>query len=111
MKGFLEGGDEALEAAKETVQYMKGNPDAVGLDGEVVVCVADNGIGIAPEFHEYVFQACRRIPFKTDKGEAKGSGLGLAIVKKIVEEHGGRVWVKSALGEGSRFYFTIPTGP
>ena len=97
------------------LKYCEGTPrleiTAVGLDGEVVVCVADNGIGIAPEFHEYVFQACRRIPFKTDKGEAKGSGLGLAIVKKIVEEHGGRVWVKSALGEGSRFYFTIPTGP
>jgi signal transduction histidine kinase/DNA-binding response OmpR family regulator len=96
------------------LKYCEGSPalEITGseLETEVVVCVSDNGIGIAPEFHDYVFQACRRIPFKTNEGEVKGSGLGLAIVKKIIEEHGGRVWVKSVPGEGARFCFSIPTG-
>jgi len=77
-------------------------------NGDVhTVCVEDNGIGIDKEYHEYIFQACRRIPGKMD---VQGSGLGLAIAKKVVEEHGGRIWVESALGSGAKFYFTIPKG-
>jgi signal transduction histidine kinase/FixJ family two-component response regulator len=76
--------------------------------GEVTFCVEDNGIGIEPEYFEYVFQACRRIPHK---GEVQGSGLGLAIVRKIIEEHGGRVWVESEVGKGSRFLFMLPNRP
>lgn len=70
-----------------------------------LVYVQDNGIGIEKEYHEYIFQACRRIPHKE---EVKGSGLGLAIVKKIVDEHGGTVKVRSELGEGARFEVLIP---
>ena len=65
--------------------------------------VADNGIGIAPEYHEQIFT-----PFRKIHPEIEGVGIGLALVKKIVEHHGGRVWVESELGKGSTFYFTIP---
>ncbi len=91
-------------------KYNESNPPIVEVDaseeaGVVTVSVKDNGIGIAPEYHEYVFQPCRRIPFKE---ETRGSGLGLAIVKKVVEEHGGKIWLESAPGQGSTFRFTLP---
>jgi two-component system sensor kinase FixL len=65
--------------------------------------VADNGIGIAPQYHERIFD-----PFQKLDPETEGLGMGLALVKKIVEHHGGRVWVESEAGEGATFYFTIP---
>jgi PAS domain S-box-containing protein len=67
--------------------------------------VADNGIGIAPQYHERVFA-----PFQKLHLEIEGVGIGLALVKKIVEHHGGRVWVESEAGKGSTFYFTISRG-
>lgn len=73
-------------------------------DGHLV-SVEDNGIGIEPRFHEYVFQPCRRIPYKDT---VKGTGLGLTISRKIVEEHGGRMWIESEFGKGSTFRFTLP---
>jgi len=68
-------------------------------------CVADNGPGIAEKDHKKIFQMFHVLQPR-DKVEA--SGVGLAVVKKIVEMHGGRVWVESEVGQGSRFYFTIP---
>ncbi len=73
-------------------------------DGHVVF-VKDNGIGIAPRYHEYVFQPCRRIPYKDT---VKGTGLGLTIARKIVEEHGGRMWIESESGKGATFLFSLP---
>lgn len=67
--------------------------------------VRDNGIGIAPENHQRIFQKFERI---RPNGDEEGTGLGLAIVKRIVESHGGRVWVESELGKGATFYFTLP---
>ena len=67
--------------------------------------VADNGIGIDPEFHQRIFQVFQRLH---ERGQYEGSGIGLAIVKKIVERHGGSVRVISALGQGANFLFTLP---
>lgn len=75
------------------------------LDGEWRFSVTDNGIGIAAEDHARAFQMFERI--NADKSKP-GTGVGLAICGKIVERHGGHIWVESQLGVGSTFYFTMP---
>jgi signal transduction histidine kinase len=78
---------------------------------EVVVSVADQGVGIAPEHLNRLFEKFFRIESGLGR-HVVGSGLGLPIVRTILESHGGRVWAESRLGEGSTFYFTLPlSGP
>ncbi|MCI0552231.1 MAG: ATP-binding protein, partial [Anaerolineae bacterium] len=75
-------------------------------NGFVTFFVRDNGIGIAPEFHERIFGLFNRLDPKIE-----GTGIGLALVKRIIEFHGGRIWVQSEAGEGATFYFTLPHAP
>jgi signal transduction histidine kinase len=75
-------------------------------DGFVLFCVADTGCGIGPHELSRVFERFYR--GEGVQAEQRGAGLGLAITKSLVELHGGKIWVESQLGQGSRFFFTIP---
>jgi signal transduction histidine kinase len=76
----------------------------------ILIEVGDTGIGIAPEHHELVFREFAQVDASPSRAH-HGTGLGLAIARSFVELHGGRIWVESKLGEGSRFYFTLPCRP
>src|SRR5258706_3695202 len=91
-------------------KYMGDQPDPrieIGTFGKEhhkpVFFVKDNGIGIAPEYHERIFGLFNKLDARSD-----GTGIGLALVKRIIEVHGGRIWLESKLGKGSTFYFTLP---
>ena len=78
-------------------------------DDFVLVEVGDTGRGIAPDHHELIFREFAQVDSSASRAH-HGTGLGLTIARRFVELHGGRIWVESELGFGSRFYFTLPVG-
>jgi light-regulated signal transduction histidine kinase (bacteriophytochrome) len=89
--GFLESID-TLEGPERNVFYVK-----------------DNGVGIDPDFHQEIFRIFKRLQNASD-GPDTGTGVGLTFVKKIVERHGGRIWLESEAGKGTVFYFNLNRG-
>jgi signal transduction histidine kinase len=75
----------------------------------VTISVSDTGIGIPREEQESVFEDFYQVRANRSS-PSEGTGLGLAITKKLVVLHGGKIWVESEQGKGSRFSFTLPTG-
>ena len=71
-------------------------------------CIRDNGPGIAPQYHEKIFQIFQTL---ASRDERESTGIGLALVQKIIELHQGRIWIESEEGQGSAFYFTLPKTP
>ncbi len=81
---------------------------AYAQDGQAIFCVQDQGIGIAPEYHAVIFEQFRQVEGSLHRRKG-GAGLGLAISKRLVELHGGRIWLESALGKGATFYVSLPS--
>jgi PAS domain S-box-containing protein len=94
-------------AIKFTAAGGRVSIDCSEAGGVVQFTVADNGIGIPAEEHEAIFSSFHQVG-TTTKGVREGTGLGLAITKRLIEQHGGRIWLQSEPGKGSRFYFTLP---
>ena len=97
-------------AVKFTPEGGRIGINAKQTDGSVEISVSDTGIGIAPEDQATIFEEFRQVG--GDYAHKKeGTGLGLTLAKKFVELHGGRIWVESEVGKGSRFIFTLPLNP
>ncbi len=102
---------EALQNLLDNaVKFMRDRPDPriqIGSlrneNNELVFFVRDNGIGIEPQYHERIFGLFNRL-----NAEMDGTGIGLTLVKRIIEIHGGRIWLESELNKGCTFYFTLP---
>jgi len=75
--------------------------------GSVTVCVEDQGIGIAPEHHDKIFERFYRV-YEQDERTYPGMGIGLYLSAEIVRRHGGAIWVESSRGSGSKFFFSLP---
>ncbi len=99
-----------LNLISNAIKYQqKGKSPIIKITSEnlldqVKITVEDNGIGIEKEFYEKIFELFSRL---YSKNEYSGTGLGLSICQKIINQHGGKIWLESIPGEGSKFYFTL----
>jgi signal transduction histidine kinase len=83
---------------------------ATPTDGAVEISVSDTGIGIAPQDQEAIFEEFRQVG-ASSSSKHEGTGLGLTLARRLVELHGGRIWLESEVGKGSTFTFTLPVRP
>ena len=79
---------------------------AVANDGRWILSVRDNGIGIDPKFHKRIFEMFKRV----HNEQYPGAGVGLTIAERIIQRHGGTIWLESELGRGATFFFSLPRG-
>lgn len=111
-------GDEALlsqvlsNLITNAIKFRREAPLVIRVDAEKgeeewCISVRDNGMGIEARFLETVFEPLRRLH---SQSEIEGHGIGLATCRRVVETHGGRIWIESTVGEGSAFRFTLPSG-
>jgi len=106
---FVQLGQIFQNLISNAIKYRSEEPPRIHISAEendesFTFSVADNGIGIDPRYHEQIFGIFKRLHGR----EYPGTGIGLALVKRIVERHGGRIWVESEAGKGATFRFTIP---
>lgn len=99
-KNLIENGMRYNQSTQPKIEI-----DFKQIEGKYIFSVSDNGIGIAPENHEKIFDMYNRL---VNRKQYTGTGLGLAICKKIIEKLGGNIWVNSQEGKGSTFSFSIP---
>ncbi len=102
-----------LNLISNALKFSRSEPPEIHVtsheeNGFVRISISDNGIGIDPLFSAKIFQVFQRLH---SRHKYPGTGIGLAICKKVVEHHGGKIWVESKLGEGSTFHFTLPVIP
>ena len=88
--------------------WINGRLAQRGDSTELVLEVGDTGVGIAPEHHELIFREFAQVDASPSRAH-HGTGLGLTIARQLAEVHGGRIWLESELGRGSRFFFSLPS--
>lgn len=114
LKFTAEGGKIKVEIDYKAIPpKLDGGSSPMGeflsLDKYIVVSVSDTGVGIAKEQQKFLFSKYTQAKNTPEEIATQGTGLGLYLVKGIVESHGGRIWVKSAVGQGTTFSFSLPT--
>jgi len=99
--------ERRTDVGQAAINERRGHIDR--LYNSVCISVADTGPGIAPEYHQEIFEDFRMLPYSRNLGA--GNGLGLAIARRLVQAHDGKIWIESEPGMGSKFSFVIPVKP